>query len=676
MIPHRAPGSRSPNTATLPGAVFAKLDPHNEAAAPVRLAPIRVALATVAILLVELAGVTAGSAMAPWLDGTAAAQDAGDHTPPTRHGSTHGDPPVPVWARGAVWYQIFPERFENGDPSNDPTAEMIGAPEGWAITPWTSDWFARAPWERRMGDEFASSLFTRRYGGDLQGVLDRLDHLDRLGVQVLYFNPVFHARSLHKYDGASFHHIDPTFGPDPAGDLALMAAEDPADPATWRWTAADRLFLRLVREAHARGIRVVIDGVFNHTGPEFWAFRDLVERQTDSPYRDWYSVLSFDDPATPDRNEFDYQGWWGYKGLPEFRETPDGRYPASLEGYIEAATRRWMAPDGQPEHGIDGWRLDVADQVDPAFWRWWHSVVRSVNPQAITVAEVWTDDAEHMVSAEGFTSVMNYRFVYALKEHFIDGTLPSESLMERLTRLGRPWGPDVELGLLNLLDSHDTPRIANMILNPGLGYDRQAKPEDGYVFRAPTPDERRLQFAMHLFQVAWPGSPMIYYGTETGMWGADDPHDRKPMVWPDRTHDVEAADPYNRGYAPQPVRADTAMTGWFRDMFALRTDHPWLRTTPASPLSTGEPDVSAFGRGEEGVFVFNRAPENRRADLPLPCGDAPGDWTVTYDLTRDLARRSLLDASGPTRATLHRLDANRCTVDLPPFGAVLLTLRP
>ncbi len=194
---------------------------------------------------------------------------------------------VPDWAADAVWYQIFPERFRNGDPTNDPTRETLETPvvpdSSWRVSPWTGDWYARAAWEQRLGPDFYDNgVFHRRYGGDLKGVRDQLDYLQRLGVNALYFNPVFYARSLHKYDGSSFHHVDPNFGPDPAGDLRLMATET-ADPATWKWTTADRTFLDLIRDAHGRGMRVVIDGVFNHTGRDFFAFNDIRDALRDEP---------------------------------------------------------------------------------------------------------------------------------------------------------------------------------------------------------------------------------------------------------------------------------------------------------------------------------------------------------------------------------------------------------
>ena len=224
---------------------------------------------------------------------------------------------VPAWAADAIWYQIFVERFRNGDPSNDPTVDDIAgvtdepAPDGWRPTPWGQDWYRQEPWAAATGRDFYATVNFRRYGGDLQGVLDRLDYLQDLGVTALYLNPVNDAPSLHKYDARNYHHVDRNFGPDPRGDEAHMAAEDPTDPSTWGWTAADSLFLVLVKEVHRRGMRIIVDYSWNHTGITFWAWRDVLERQRASRFADWYEIERFDDPATRDTNEFAYRGWVG-----------------------------------------------------------------------------------------------------------------------------------------------------------------------------------------------------------------------------------------------------------------------------------------------------------------------------------------------------------------------------
>ena len=177
---------------------------------------------------------------------------------------------TPEWARHAVWYQILPERFANGQPSNDPTpASLDGSlhagalPEGWRIHPWTSDWYALQPWEAAAGKPLVANLNDRRYGGDLAGILQRLPYLQDLGVNAIYLNPVFDAPSHHKYDASTLHHVDVHLGPDPDGDRALMAREVGDDPSTWVWTAADRQLLELIDAVHARGMRIILDGVFN-----------------------------------------------------------------------------------------------------------------------------------------------------------------------------------------------------------------------------------------------------------------------------------------------------------------------------------------------------------------------------------------------------------------------------
>jgi glycosidase len=601
------------------------------------------------------------------------------------------DPPaVASWAADAVWYQVFPERFRNGDPSNDPGRGSLPLPDrvpgGWAVTPWGSDWYARADWEREMSDDHYRTVRIRRYGGDLQGVMDRLDYLERLGVNALYFNPLFRARSEHKYDGATFHHVDPHFGPDPAGDLARVSGET-ADPATWVWTAADSLFLVMLREAHGRGIRVIIDGVFNHTGRDFFAFEDLRRNQRDSPYADWYVVSAFDDPATP-ADEFDYRGWWGAASLPELADTPDGTdlHPGP-KAYVFAATARWMDPDadGDPSDGIDGWRLDVVPDVPIGFWADWNAHVRSLNPDAFTVAEIW-EDAAAPVEQGGFSATMNYfGFAFPVKGFLVDGRMPASAFAAALDRSRGEHDPETALALQNLVDSHDTERQASMIVNAGRGlpyvhedrdvrfdYDwgaRSSPAQDStYLVRAPDADERAIQRLVALFQMTYVGAPMVYYGTEAGMWGADDPDDRQPMVWPDIDYEDRAADPLGRARRPDPVRFDSSLHAFYREAIGLRRAHaPLRRGAFELLLADDERQGLAFARALEDerlVVVLNRS--GREADLRLPrdlldLGPGQGLYPV------------FSTAGDPAAVRIAPDDESRVTVRLPALtGAVLV----
>ena len=547
---------------------------------------------------------------------------------------------VPAWAADAVWYQIFPERFANGDPANDPVRASIEfperAPESWRVMRWTADWYARAPWEKEMSDHFYDTVFHRRYGGDLQGVLDRLDYLKNLGVTALYFNPLFWARSLHKYDGNTYHHIDPYFGPDPDGDLALMATET-SDPATWQWTAADSLFLRLIAEAHARDLRLIIDGVFNHTGRDFFAFADLRERQADSPYKDWYIVKSFDDPATPE-DEFDYEGWWGVKTLPVFADNADGTDLASgPKKYVFDATARWMDPngDGDPSDGIDGWRLDVANEVPLGFWSDWNAHVRRLNAAAYTVSEVW-EEASAFLDAGGFSATMNYHgFAFPVKGFLIDGTLSASGFARMLDARREAFDPARRYAAQNLIDSHDTERLPSMIVNAGrheayaapekFDYDvgERASPrgDPGYLVRKPNARERDLQRLTVLFQMTYVGAPMVYYGDEAGMWGADDPDDRMPMVWRDLTYEPQAADPLGRPRTPDPVAFDESLFDYYRAVIHLRRSHPSLTRGDFRTLAA---DDAAQ------MFAFARAHEDEMLVVVLNRSDAPGTIDVPY----------------------------------------------
>jgi len=240
----------------------------------------------------------------------------------------------PEWIKDAIFYQIFPERFHNGDESNDPTLESIkgswphDTESAWQKSPWSSDWYKLQPWEEENKKGFGYNAQRRRYGGDIKGIIDKLDYLEDLGINTIYLNPIFHAPSLHKYDAAYYHHVDAYFGPSPKNDLEIISSEDHANPAKWQWTSADKLFLSLVEKAHQKNIRIILDGVFNHTGLNFWAFKDVVNNGEKSAFKDWYTINAWDNPETPE-NEFDFSGWAGVKELPEFKEddSQDGTDP-------------------------------------------------------------------------------------------------------------------------------------------------------------------------------------------------------------------------------------------------------------------------------------------------------------------------------------------------------------
>ncbi|WP_197526591.1 glycoside hydrolase family 13 protein [Botrimarina colliarenosi] len=589
---------------------------------------------------------------------------------------------VPSWASQAVWYQVFPERFANGDPTNDPTRESLEhparVPPTWAVTRWTSDWYAQAPWEQRGGGEFYRSVYNRRYGGDLQGVLDRLDYLAELGVNAIYFNPLFAAASLHKYDGDSFHHIDPHFGPDPAGDQAMLAGES-EDPATWRWSAADKLFLDLVAECHRRRIRVVIDGVFNHTGRGCFAFRDLQKRGADSPYRDWYVVRSFDDPTTP-ADEFGYEGWWGTPTLPLFADNPEGKdLAAGPKAYVMNITRRWMDPDGDgdPSDGVDGWRLDVAEDVPLDFWREWNAEVRRLNPDAYTVCEHW-GDAAGFVTEGGFSATMNYRgFAQPVKGFVIDGVLSASEFARLLIERANTFSDAQRHAAMNLIDSHDTERVASMVVNARLRlpyseperFDYEAgercSPRSwaGYEVRKPRYHERRLQRVVAVLQATCVGAPMFYYGDEAGMWGADDPDDRKPMLWPDLDYDAEAADPLARPRPTDAVAFDRDLFRFYQKVIALRRVFPVLAGGSFAVESVDD---------EAAALVFRRSDAAQSVYVAINRGDGP--WSAEVALPEGGRLREVFTASGqPQRVRVDAIDGG-VRLTLPERDAALFVV--
>lgn len=546
---------------------------------------------------------------------------------------------VPDWAKGIVWYQIFPERFRNGDPNNDPTvADIEGSyphnhPAGWQVHPWTADWYAQQPYEQTTGESIWTHLQRRHYGGDLQGILDKLDYLADLGVGALYLNPVFESPSLHKYDGATYHHIDPNFGPDPQGDRQLMAAETPDDPTTWVWTSADKLMLELITAVHQRGMHIIIDGVFNHMGINSWAFRDVVQKRQASKFKDWFKIKSWGDPETGEG--FAHQGWFNCYELPEMNQDENG-IVSGPKAYIFAATQRWMDPDGDgdPRDGIDGWRLDVAFCVAHPFWKDWRQHVRRINPQAYLVAEIFEmlHDIRPYLQGDEFDAAMNYGFAVAAAEFFVqNNSRSSVSEFDADLRRMREMLPDgVPHVMQNLFGSHDTARLATHIVNRDLveyrdwdAYHRMVKIGDSNApidVRKPTTAEYDLQKLFVIFQMTYLGAPMIYYGDETGMWGANDPCCRKPMIWQDLTYEPETHLHDGTQRPADIVTFNDDLFAHYQTLIAIRSASPALQRGDFTTLLTDDThELFAFKRefeGETAVIILNRSTKPQTAVLP------------------------------------------------------------
>lgn len=537
---------------------------------------------------------------------------------------------VPEWSKQAVWYQIFPERFWNGDGGNDPTPKKVQTAwpflrtPGWQILPWTSDWYKLQSWELSTGQGFYMNAGARRYGGDLQGVIDRLPYLQELGITAIYFNPLFESPSHHKYDASMYRHIDKNFGPHPSVDEQIWQKENPADPTTWKWTTADSLFLRFIQICHQNGIKVIIDGVFNHVGITFWAFQDVINYQQNSRFREWFIIHRWDDPSTSE-NEFSYQGWNGVRDLPEIQEDENGL----IEGFadhIHAVVKRWMDPnaDGNPEDGIDGWRLDVAEKVHPNFWRKFRKWVKEINPDAYLVGEIWWEDwpknkmynAAPWLQGDMFDGVMNYRWGRAVLQFIANEKqkISVSAFIDSLRQIYSDYPPATILASQNLLGSHDMERLASQMVNPDRWIDHGGNPAQNPAFnvRKPTSDEQLKQKLAVALQMTLPGAPMIYYGDEAGMWGGDDPDCRKPMIWPDLQYEPEVSHPFHQSRAVDNVEFDKELFMWYRKFIWLRRNHFSLSMGAIEFIEVPDhPQLFGFKRefaGEELLVIGNPFP--------------------------------------------------------------------
>ena len=584
-----------------------------------------------------------------------------------------GNPPS--WAKDVIWYQIFVERFYNGDTSNDPTPEtmyaasnFIETPNNWSVTPWTQQWYQDEEWAKKDVQDFYANLQLRRYGGDLQGVLDKLDYLQDLGITAIYFNPLNDAPSLHKYDARNYHHIDVTFGPDPKGDMEIIASEDPNDPSSWKWTSADKMFLQVIDECHKRNIKVVLDYSWNHTGVEFWAWKDIVKNQEKSEYKDWYIINSFDDPTT-EENEFEYEGWLNIPSLPALKKINlqgehktgfpyEGDLYPEVKAHIFAVTRRWLAPDGDVSKGLDGYRLDVADHIPMGFWRDYHAFVKSINPEAYLVGEIWWEEWPDKlmnpvpyVSGDVFDAVMHYqvyrpaRYFFARSDFQIDAARLVDSLNYQWGRISDATAK----GMMNVSATHDSPRLLTSFANPGM-YKYKAKPSDDPEYITGKPDEetyeRVMLYLLHQFTSV--GAPQIWNGDEMGMWGGDDPDCRKPLWWPEYVFEKE-----NR-HSILDIEPEYDEVGFNRELFAyykqmikLRKENPVL-TDGAIEFVKAEGELLVYTRKskvDEMLMMFNAGSNELSFKLAegMKYKDAISGESVAGSVTlNDLSGRALI----------------------------------
>ncbi|MDO5408936.1 MAG: alpha amylase N-terminal ig-like domain-containing protein [Lachnospiraceae bacterium] len=450
---------------------------------------------------------------------------------------------VPEWAKGAVFYQIFVDRFCNGDPSNDVLNREYLYVDG---IPSTS--------ARSWSEDSLALDVGRFYGGDLQGVLDKLDYIGSLGVNAIYFNPIFVSPSNHKYDSQDYDYIDPHYGVilDDEGDLLPEGAHDNQSATRYisrvtsfkNLEASNELFAKLCKEAHKRGIRIVLDGVFNHCGSfNKWLDRERIyEKQEgyekgafvskESPYRGFFHFRSDNWPYNPS-----YEGWWDHDTLPKLN------YEESEElcNYVMHVARKWVS---EP-FCVDGWRLDVAadlghsEEFNHKFWKRFRENVKESNEEALILAEHY-GDASKWLQGDEWDTIMNYDafmepvtwFLTGLEKHsdrydahmFNNGQVFYDTMRYNMARMHR----GALLTAMNELSNHDHSRFMTRTNRRvgRLAYLGARAAEEGInkgIFREGV-----------VIQMTWPGAPTIYYGDETGLCGWTDPDSRRTYPWDDQ----------------------------------------------------------------------------------------------------------------------------------------------
>ncbi len=438
---------------------------------------------------------------------------------------------TPEWVKHAVFYQIFPDRFSR--------SPRLHHRPGIQLQPWGNP-------PEKQGFQ----------GGDLLGIVDKLDYLQELGITALYLNPVFTSASNHRYHTYDYLAIDPLLG----GAAALR---------------------ELLDAAHACGMHVVLDAVFNHASRGFWPFHHVLENGGDSPYVDWFYIQDWPlHPYPPDdQTSLNYEAWWGLAALPKLNVSNPG-----VRDYLLEVAQYWI------DFGADGWRLDVPEEIDDAlFWQDFRAVVKHANPDAYLVGEIW-HDARTWLLGDRFDAVMNYVFsrtalgffgAETLRIDYKPGGFPLVPLDEKefakvVQHMHSVYDWKVVQSQLNLIDSHDTARALWIV--------------DG--------DLSALRLCV-LFQMTMPGAPCIYYGDEIGMTGATDPYCRAAFPWQDER------------------RWNLDLLAFYRRAVAMRHQYPVLRTGSVTTVYAAQGVYGCMRQaGTQGaVVLFNTGTQPVRVSL-------------------------------------------------------------
>ena len=480
---------------------------------------------------------------------------------------------TPEWAKGAVMYQIYVDRFCNGDPTNDVLTNeyhYIGAK-----SQHVEDWY-----------RYPSSMDVRDfYGGDLQGVLDKMDYLEQLGVEVIYFNPLFVSPSNHKYDSQDYDHVDPHCGKIVKDGGRLLEDWETdnthADRYILRTTdsenleASDRLLIRVIEEAHKRGMKIVMDAVFNHTGREFFAFEDIMEKGEKSKYLDWYYIEKF--PLESERGEIpNYKCFGYYGGMPKLNlKNPE------VEKFFTDVACYWIK-----ECDIDGWRMDVGDEISHYFWKNFRRAVKAVKKDMLIIGEIW-HYAGDFLEGDEWDTVMNYPFYLNMIDLLADEKIHVSQFVQNLGYLKGRLNKKCYPLMWNLIDSHDTARFLHLCNG-----------------------NKKKQHLAAAFQLLLPGMPMIYYGDEFAMPGANDPDCRRGMYWDEEYQDKE-------------------MYEWYKQLLWIRKKH--------ACISEGEL-IGAITKDEEETIVLIRKNVEETIALIFNCSSNAknfSEYEGKYNLLRD-----------------------------------------